>query len=258
MFKKLLNTIKINTLYAIMEAKKNIKKRLKKEMEKIELKSSKELYDLILSKISIEKFVLNELNNEDMNFEFTMYGKDCKFKMETFYTGNFGKSYFMFLVYVDNKCIALTNQIFIPSYEEIEEFKVNLEKFNNPMKYYHSILPSQQHNLSQQRLTTRPSFDNKYKITFKSDFEMEKFFLEMSLSSYGENFSNSFNSFMVDNFTTNGDRNLYTFLDEDIRYKTNIIEKYTEGGVKGKQSDNIIEDIKALRILREKIISKNF
>lgn len=221
---------------------------------KIVINSTKQLAEIVESSINIDKFVLEELKKEDKEFAFYIYGKECRFKLEEFHFGGFSKAYIMPMVYTDNgEAISLANPIYLPNKEEVEIFKLELEKFNNPIKFYGNYfsLPNSEGRKNDEG---KPTLCNNYPFKFKSYFELELHFLVKALKEY--DIADSFNEFITDCFNSEGNKNLYTFIAEDIRCKNDIAEKYLEGGESSPSS--VIDDIKTIRNIREKFISKKF
>lgn len=253
--KNILRKIKINTLYhtiTIIKMKRRIK-RMSGE-NKPAITSTKHLAEIVENSINIDKFVLGELKKEDKEFTFYIYGKECKFKLEEFHFGGFSKAYIMLMVYTDEgEAISLSNPIYLPNNQEVENFKVELDKFNNPIKFYGNFfsLPNLEGNKNNEG---KPTLCNNYPFKFKSYYELELHFLVKALKEY--DISDSFNEFITDCFISEGNRNLYSFIAEDIRCKNGIAEKYLEGDKSNPSS--VIDDIKTIRNIREKMISKKF
>lgn len=253
--KNVLRKIKINTLYntiTIIRMKRRIK-RMSGE-NKLVITSTKHLAEIVENSINIDKFVLGDLKKEEKEFTFYIYGKECKFKLEEFHFGGFSKAYIMPMVYTDDGvAISLSNPIYLPNNEEVENFKVELEKFNNPIKFYGNYfsLPNLEGRKNDEG---KPTLCNNYPFKFKSYYELEIHFLVKALKEY--DISGSFNEFITDCFISEGNRNLYTFISEDIRCSNSIAEKYLEGDKSNPKS--VIDDIKTIRNIREKMISKKF
>lgn len=253
--KNISRKIKINTLYHTITTIR-MKRRIKRMSSgnKLVITSTKQLAEIVESSINIDKFVLGEIKKDEKEFAFYIYGKECKFKLEEFHFGRFSKDYIMPVVYTDEGvAISLSNPIYLPDNEEVERFKVELEKFNNPIKFYGNYfsLPNLEGNKNNEG---KPTLCNNYPFKFKSYYELELHFLVKALKEY--DISDSFNEFITDCFMTEGNRNLYSFIAEDIRCKNDIAEKYLEGDKSNPNS--IIDDIKTIRNIREKMISKKF
>lgn len=221
---------------------------------KLVITSTKHLAEIVENSINIDKFVLGELKKEDKEFTFYIYGKECKFKLEEFHFGGFLKAYIVPMVYTDEGvAISLSNPLYLPSGEEVENFKIELEKFNNPIKFYGNYF-SPPNSDGRKNDEGKPSLCNNYPFKFKSYCELELHFLVKALKEY--DIYHSFNEFIADCFISEGNRNLYSFIAEDIRCKNNIAEKYLEGD---KSNPNlVIDDIKIIRNIREKMLSKKF